>query len=235
MTSERRFDVEGPNGAVPAIAWRPENIEEPVPLVLAGHGGGGHKADGFVGALRDRLVPRGIAVAAIDAVGHGDRAEGTPSPEAVVAVISDRTSYDTMVVDWTSTLDALLASGDFRADAVGYAGLSGGCLFGLPYVASDERISAAVLGACGYEGAPLLADAPSTFAPVLREAAQEYERPTLFLLQDDDDFFPPDGGRALFADLASREKQLITSPGTHTEVPLEALDQVADWLVDRLA
>jgi dienelactone hydrolase len=234
MTSEQRFEVDGPSGAVPAIAWRPENTEEPVALVLAGHGGGGHKADEFVGALRDRLLPRGIAVAAIDAVGHGDRVEDTPSPEAVVAVIGDRASYDAMVADWTATLDVLLASGDFRADAVAYAGLSGGCLFGLPYAASDERIGAAALGACGYEGAPLLADAPSTFAPVLREAAQQYERPALFLLQADDDFFTPNGGRALFADLASREKRLITSPGTHTEVPVEALDQVADWLVDRL-
>jgi dienelactone hydrolase len=139
-----------------------------------------------------------------------------------------------MVADWTATLDALLASGDFEADAVGYDGLSGGCLFGLPYVASDRRIIAAVVGACGYEGVPLLADAPSTFAPVLRDAAQRYDRPVLFPLQADDDMFPASGGRALFADLASSDKRLLVSPGTHTEVPLSTVDEMTNWLADRL-
>ena len=76
--------------------------------------------------------------------------------------------------------------------------------------------------------------APSTFTPVLRDAAGRYDRPALFLVQEDDDLFPADGGRALFADLASPDKRLLASPGTHTEVPLGAVDEMVAWLADRL-
>lgn len=235
MTAEQRIELTGTDGPIPLVTWFPNRGRAPVPLVLAGHGGGGHKTDAFVGALRDRLLPRGIAVAAIDAVGHGDRASADPQPEDVIDAISEPASYDQMTADWTAALDALLDTGDFDAGAIAYAGLSGGTLFGLPFVAADERVCAAVLGACGYEGAPMLGEAPATFAPRLRQAALRYDRPTLFLLQTEDDFFPPAGGRTLFADLASTDKRLVESPGTHTEVPQKALDEAATWLDGRLA
>lgn len=234
MTEERHIDVEGTSGPIPLVVWTPERGNRSVPLVLAGHGGGGHKSDQFVAALRERLLPRGIGIAAIDAVGHGDRAADDPRPEDVIRVISEVASYEQMTEDWTAALDALLESGDFDANAVAYAGLSGGTLFGLPFIAAEERVSAAVLGACGVEGTPLLGDAPTTFAPVLRDAARRYDRPALFLLQTDDDFFPPGGGEALFAELASNDNRLIESPGTHTEVPPAALDEAAAWLHEQL-
>lgn len=240
MTTERNLNLLGAHGPIPTVVWQPteagaaNQANEAYPLVLAGHGGGSHKTDGFVTALRDRLLQRSIAVAAIDAVGHGERAPDKQTPESVIRVISEAASYRQMTADWTAALDALLETGDFAAGAVAYAGLSGGTLFGLPFIASDERITAAVLGACGYEGAPLLGDAPSTFAPVLHEAAQDYHRPALFLLQADDDYFPPTGGQALYEDLASTDKQLVVSPGTHTEVPASALDQAVDWLGNAL-
>ncbi len=234
MTDEQRIELPGTGRPIPLVVWSPTRGQAPAALVLAGHGGGGHKTDGFVTALRVRLLPRGIAVAAIDAVGHGDRASGDPQSDEVIRVISEAASYDQMTADCTAALDALLEAGEFDPNAVAYAGLSGGTLFGLPFVAADQRIRAAVLGACGYEGAPLLGAAPATFAPLLRTAATSYDRPALFLLQADDDFFPPDGGRALYDDLAASEKQLIESPGTHTEVPLSALDTAATWLGDHL-
>lgn len=234
MMAEQRTELPGTGGPIPLVVWSPTRGDGQLPLVLAGHGGGGHKTDGFVTALRDRLLPRGIAVAAIDAVGHGDRASRVPQPDEVIRVISEAASYDQMTADWTAALDALLEAGEFDAGAVAYAGLSGGTLFGLPFVAADQRIRAAVLGACGYEGAPLLDAAPVIFAPLLRAAAIRYDRPVLFLLQSDDDFFPPEGGRTLYGDLATRDKQLIESPGGHTEVPLSALDTAAAWLGDHL-
>jgi len=234
MPRERHIDLERAGATIPALLWLPEGGAPPYPLVLAGHGGGGHKTDAFIAGLRDRLLPAGVAVAAIDAVGHGDRVEAAPTPEDVVRVIALAASYDAMTADWIATLDALLATGDFQSAAVGYAGLSGGCLFGLPFIAADQRIAAAVLGACGYEGAPLLDAAPATFAPILRAAAQRYDRPAFFVLQEQDDFFPPTGGRALFADLASADRELLASPGAHTQVPVSAVDRMTDWLVARL-
>ena len=87
-SGERRFAVECDGRTVPAIVWGVER--ERAPLVLAGHGGGGHKADAFVEGLRARLAPRGVAVAAIDAVGHGDRGAGEPGPQAIVEVVGTR-------------------------------------------------------------------------------------------------------------------------------------------------
>lgn len=234
MTVKQELELSGSGGRIPLVIWSPAQGADPAPLVLVGHGGGGHKADAFVIALRDRLLPRGIGVAAIDAVGHGDRASADPQPEDVIRTISEADSYNQMTANWTATLDALLETGDFDSTAVAYAGLSGGTLFGLPFIAADERVSVAVLGACGYEGAPMLGEAPATFAPRLRAAATRYDRPVLFLLQAEDDFFPPAGGRTLFADLASTDKHLVESPGTHTEVPPSALDEATSWLHSQL-
>src|SRR6478752_7286125 len=71
---ERRFDVAGAGEVVPGIVWTPEAATGSRPLVLVGHGGGGHKRMPYVLSLARRLVRHaGYAVAAIDGPGHGDR------------------------------------------------------------------------------------------------------------------------------------------------------------------
>ena len=41
--TERRFDLVRETGIVPGILWTPAQQDRPVPLVLMGHGGSGHK------------------------------------------------------------------------------------------------------------------------------------------------------------------------------------------------
>jgi hypothetical protein len=41
--TERRFDLERESGIVPGILWTPTDHDRPLPLVLMGHGGSGHK------------------------------------------------------------------------------------------------------------------------------------------------------------------------------------------------
>ena len=41
--TECRFDLERDTGVVPGILWTPTKQKRPVPLVLMGHGGSGHK------------------------------------------------------------------------------------------------------------------------------------------------------------------------------------------------
>ena len=41
--AERQFVIKGSKGPVPGIIWAPDPVESPVPLVLFGHGGSGHK------------------------------------------------------------------------------------------------------------------------------------------------------------------------------------------------
>lgn len=71
---ERQFVVNGGKSPVPGILWAPEDIEKPVPLVLFGHGGSGHKrvARSLMLGRRFASVSQ-FAMAAIDGPAHGDR------------------------------------------------------------------------------------------------------------------------------------------------------------------
>ena len=86
------------------------------------------------------------------------------------------TAIDDMNADWARTLEGLLALGDVDTGAVGYHGFSMGTMFGLPYVVSEPRIAAAVLGLCGLRGSSiarsgiagrLAADAPLVTIPLM--------------------------------------------------------------------
>ncbi len=233
MATEREFRFTRGDHSVPTTLWLPDS-ETPPPLVLAGHGGQGNKTDAFVLAVRDSLLTRGIAVAAIDAVGHGARVSEPSSDADVLNDLANPETYETMTADWSALLNALLREHDFNTDAIGYIGLSGGTLFGLPFVAADERVAAAALGAAGTEGVPMLSDASAVFGPLLRRAARAMTRPLIFHIQEDDDFFPAVGGRALFAEITSSDKELTTAPGPHRAVPPESLAALCAWLANRL-
>ena len=77
-------------GDVPGMLWTPAEGSGPRPLVLIGHGGGGHKKDpGVFSRAFPYVASCGFAVAAIDAPGVGDRPEH-PEIRRLVAVIQER-------------------------------------------------------------------------------------------------------------------------------------------------
>jgi fermentation-respiration switch protein FrsA (DUF1100 family) len=80
-----------------------------------------------------------------------------------------------------------------------------GCGLGVPLIAAEPRIRAAVLGLLGVHG--------------LAEAAARVTVPVQFLLQWDDDRVPRAQGLALFDALASSEKSLHANPGKHGRIP----------------
>ncbi|MEX1023421.1 MAG: alpha/beta fold hydrolase [Dehalococcoidia bacterium] len=229
--TERGFAVtrEGDPDPIPGILWMPETVTGPMPLVLIGHGGGGNKRAATHLAIARRLVRRnGLAAAAIDAPGHGDRGGVKSRTEAYYDLWRDgRAMAGRSSEDWRATLDALLALGQFDAERIGWWGLSMGTLIGLPYVASEPRIRAAVLGLCGVTGET---PSRSTIGEVLAEAAAEVTVPVLFMVQWDDERFDRDGSLRLFDLLASRNKRLMAYPGKHGETPEEAGNQTRDFL-----
>jgi dienelactone hydrolase len=215
----------------------PEEPTVPVPLALIGHGGKSEKRNPASLALARRLVRRhGIAACAIDAIDHGERGpivdtgDGPAQPE-FIDLWRHPDTFDRMNADWTATLDALLASGRFNSARVGYWGLSMGTMLGLPFVASEPRIGAAVLGCCGLTGRNL---PPKHFVERHRTDAPRLTCPVLFMVQWDDEIFHRDGALGLFDLIGSRDKRMHVHPGRHGAFPPEAADATREFLAARL-
>jgi dienelactone hydrolase len=101
-----------------------------------------------------------------------------------------------------------------------YWGISLGCGLGIPFVAAEPRVRAAVLG---------LGEAPAS-----AEAAARITVPVEFLVQWDDERVPPDQSLALFDAFASAEKTLHANPGRHGEIPAFELDSTLRFFARHL-
>ena len=228
--TEQRFDVICEGRRVPGILWTPEQAREAGAIALLGHGGGLDKrADYILGTAR-RLVRRhGISAIAIDGPGHGDRRSvaGDPVPGDSEAEFEEAWSpadaTDKMVEDWKAALDAIQA--EKGEGPVGYFGLSMGTMMGVPLIAAEPRVRAAVLGLMGVWGPNrerLASDAPNVQCPVR------------FLAQWDDEVVPRETALELFDRLGTKEKSLRAHPGKHVQVPAEEMRAIPDFLADHL-
>ena len=215
---ERRFDVTSDDRVVPAIVWTPEGATGERPLVLLGHGGSGHKRMDYVLALARRFVRhRGYAVAAIDGPAHGDRARGIDSAEWW----SQRV-IDSMISDWKATRVALAELPEVGRGPLGYWGLSMGTLFGVPFVAAEPEVRAAVLG--------LMAAAGKRYTAT----AADIKCPVLFLQQLDDELMDRQGCLELFLAIGSDDKRLHANPGMHAAVPVEEMEHSESFFAKHL-
>jgi len=235
---ERPFTVTRDGDVIPGILWMPEEPIGRVPLVLMGHGGQSEKRNENGLALARKFVRRhGIAVAAIDAVEHGERGairvtEDPAGHPDYIALWQRPDTFDRMNADWSATLDTLLASDRFDAERVGYWGLSMGTMLGVPFVASEPRIKAAVLGLCGFAGKSAVR---GRFGERHRVDAPKIGSPVLFMVQWDDERFDRDGAFELFDALGSADKRLHAHPGLHAELPAEGRDATREFLARYLA
>jgi dienelactone hydrolase len=231
---ERPFTASGANGRpVPGVLWTRAGAPPATPLILIGHGGGGNKfADGNL-ANRDYYTgERGIATAAIDGPVHGDRGPVTDTAHPAYSEMwRVPTTIDDMNADWARTLDGLLALGEFDPSAIGYHGLSMGTMFGLPYVASESRLAAAVLGLCGLRGSSIVR---SGIEGRLAADAPRVTLPLLYHVQWDDERFDRDSAFELYGMLGSTDKRLQSTPGLHGGTSPEATATLRLFLANRL-
>jgi len=222
-------------GEIPGVLWTPDGAVGTRPLILMGHGGGQHKkAPGVVARARRFAGEGGFAVAAVDVPGHGDRpkdeelnriatenrarmAAGEPVT-ALIAGFHELVARQT-VPEWQKALDALQEL-HVGAGPVGYWGVSMGCGLGVPFVAAEPRVRAAVLGLGSVLG--------------VHETAARITVPVEFLVQWDDERVPRDQSLALFDALASAEKTLHANPGKHGEVPAFEVDSALRFFMRHL-
>ena len=230
--TEQSFTV----GEIPGVLWTPHRATGPRPLILLGHGGGQHKHAPGVTARAVRFAAEGgFAVAAIDAPNHGDRPREAEfiraagdlragmaagrDPGPLVAAMHDLLAGPA-VAEWQQVISALQDLDTVGPGPAGYWGLSLGTGLGVPLLAAEPRIAAAVLGLLGVPG--------------LAEAAAQVTVPVQFLLQWDDDLVPRDQGLALFGALASAEKTLHANPGGHGHVPAFEIDDARQFFTRHL-
>jgi len=230
--AEARFDLKVDDEVVPGIRWRPERGTGPTATILIGHGGTQHKRVPNVVGLARRFVRHlGATVYALDAPGHGDRITDPAAAEAARARLQGRIasgggaswqmSADEAaawvertqrgVCEWHALVDEVEQGGGGNG-TIGYWGVSMGTLIGLPFVASEPRVTAAVLGLAGLGGRPDTVE--------MEAQARSLTIPILFVFQWDDELMSRESGAALFDAIGSAEKTMHINPGGHVNTPL---------------
>jgi pimeloyl-ACP methyl ester carboxylesterase len=229
---ERRFDLNVAGEVVPGIRWSPEGVVGRRPTVLIGHGGTQHKRVPNVLGLARRFVRHlGYSAVALDAPGHGERvtdpegaaarrraleariAAGPNTGERTFGADEARewvTRTTNGVAEWKALLDELEV--EEGAGRYGYWGVSMGTAIGLPFVASEPRVAAAVLGLAGLRNRPGAND--------FEEAARALRVPVLLILQWNDELVSQAGGLALYDAIGSTEKTAHINPGGHVQTPM---------------
>ncbi|MHA7264648.1 alpha/beta fold hydrolase [Arthrobacter sp. TMN-37] len=224
-------------GVLPGVLWTRDRPAERRAVVLLAHGGGQHKGvPAVVARARHYLKEMDAAVVAIDAPGHGDREREDRDREFVNRLATARRggvpvgplleSYNADVgaralPEWSRTLTAVQALDEVGADiGVGFWGLSLGAAVGIPFVAADPRVTAAVFGLVGT--GPLVEDAGRLRVPVR------------FLLQWDDELVDRSAGLAVFDAIPAPEKTLSANTGGHTAVPGFEIEGEARFFARRL-
>jgi dienelactone hydrolase len=230
FTSEQRLDDgvverEFTLGEIPGTLWTPESAA-PAPLILMAHNNGLPKGDARLVARGRTTAAYGYAVAAIDAVGCGDRLRSPAEEQARAdfrrAMRDGRSSdevfesyvgplVDKAAPDWRTALDALLALPEIG----GPVGYSGWMALGVRLAAIEPRIAAAGFFAGGY------------VPRAQREEAPRITVPLLMLVQWDDEGNPRQRALDLFDAFGSKEKTLHANMGGHTGVPQFAGEDAA--------
>ena len=195
----------------------PEAVER---IVVMGHGVDNSRKARYIEVSGKRFTRHGTVVVGMDAPFHGDRIDARMIESPVGTLVDLMARW---VKDHRQLLDVIESR--WPGTPVGYAGFSMGGLFGVPLIASDDRIRAAAIVIAGSTRVSY----PDRFGPLDDEtvaalavtdpavyAPQTGDRPVLLLNADEDEIISRHAAFALY-DAFVGPKELVFMPGTHTE------------------
>lgn len=230
LVGEQDFTIEVDGRTVPGVVWIPSRAPSPCPVVLIGHGGTfggtGHKrAEGQVRLAILLAGTHNVAAAAIDMPGAGERPEAAAeakrregmSIEDALRDLWTEESITNTIADWKGAIAYLQGEVGLGDAPLGYWGLSGGTMFGLPLVACEPRIAVAVLGLNGA-------------VPMMMKYAPNVQCRVLYIHNLDDQFGPTETGLELFGALGTTDKRFHAFPGGHGTIPLDEVEYCAFFL-----
>lgn len=231
---ERAFTAQRDGHRIPGVLWLPAGARAALPLMLICHGGSGHKKSAIIQEISVAMVARGFAAAAIDGPLHGERRAQIDEGPAVQGEFLSRWKSgpdnggmtDIIVADWKAALDHLVTLPEIDGARIGWNGLSMGTAFGVPFLAAEPRVKAAVLGLWGlcYPMSERLAiDAARIACPVI------------FQMKWDDEIFTRQGQFDLFDKLGIADKRLTAYMGKHAGRGPEQRREAEVFLAERLA
>lgn len=215
-------------GGIPAVYWAPAGPSKGV--VLACHGGSGHKKSNAILMIARACLPLGLTVLAIDGPVHGERRDdGNLDPAD--ARLKFRQAWragvgkTSMGEDMRAALDALMCQPHYANLPVGYIGVSMGTAYGIPMLADEPRIRAAAIGLWS-----------TTYAASehLAGFASRIRCDLWFTQQWNDEFFDRQGTLDLFDAIGSEDKRLVVYPGPHRELDGERLADAVAFVAGRL-
>jgi len=229
ISASRPVAVEREGVAIPTVVWYPDAPSRGI--VLACHGGSGHKLSPAILAIAGECVPLGFTVLAIDGPVHGERRmDGNLDPAAARQSFRDAwragVARTGMAEDMRSALNALLQQPGHTQLPVGYIGVSMGTAYGLPLLATEPRIAAAAIGLWG-----------TTYAASehLASHAAQVQCAVWFTQQWNDEFFDREGTSALFDAIGASDKRLVAYPGPHRELEGERLRDAVAFVTKRVS
>lgn len=210
--------------SIPLSVWMPEC--EPSGVVLLGHGLGVdrfHRSNQFAATLLTDT--HGLSAIAPEIPLHGERSDPTQSD--IVSAWQGYWStggWQQLVDEWQSFYD--YAAGRFPGKPIGYFGISLGTQYGIPFIAHQPEIRAAVLG--------LFGSLPEPKTPLMNHFAPGVTCPVFFVQQLADEIHPLATTHHLYDSLGSEQKVLEANPGLHAEISQATFERAARFLAEHL-
>ena len=133
-----------------------------------------------------------------------------------------------MTAEWQAVITEVQKLGYVGEGPIGYWGVSMGTRFGVPLVAKEPRIRAAILGLFG------LFDEGLTEESGFGQAAASITVPLMFVYQSSDELMKLENGIRLYDAFGSKEKSMHINPGGHTGIPVSERETWKPFFVNHL-